>query len=108
MRLFPFLCFSVIFIALVMVVIGKGERDRRLVPVVLLVAELLLILQYEGIVDTPIGDRADARNLLCGTVVVAAFVELLRAGEKTFPLLAFFVGLQQLLVSLGVLHGVSI
>ncbi|MFH0946210.1 MAG: hypothetical protein V2A76_13500 [Planctomycetota bacterium] len=108
MDLFPFLCFSVIFCALAMVVTSKGSRGNRIVPIVLIGAEVYLLLLVQDILGTPVGSEANMRSALCALVSVAALVDFFRLPEKSFPLLAVYASLTQLLVSLDVLDGVSI
>lgn len=108
LELFPFLCLSVIFSALVLIVVGPGGRDERIVAIVLILGEVLLLLQSHGIVDLPFGSTADTRSATCAIITVAAFVQLMRSAEKAFPILAVFAALQQLLVSLKVIGGVTI
>ncbi|MBI4881650.1 MAG: hypothetical protein HY812_18615 [Planctomycetes bacterium] len=107
MNLFPFLCFSVIFCALVMVVDSKGARANKIAPTVLIGAEVYLLLLYQDIAGAPFGSESGMRTVLCAVVAVAALADFLRLSEKSFPLLAVFASLVQLLVSLGVVEGVS-
>lgn len=108
MNLFPFLCFSVLFCALVMVVVGRESRGSRIVPSILIAVEVLLLLHHEGMLDLPLGTNDDFRNAATAIVAIAATVDLMRQAEKTFPLLAVFLSFQQLLISLGVIGGVSL
>lgn len=108
MNLFPFLSFSVVFCALVMVVNSQGSRTNKIAPTVLIAAEVYLLLLVEGIFDAPFGYESTFRTVGCAIVAVAALVDFLRLQEKAFPLLAVYAGLVQLLVSLGVVEGVSI
>lgn len=108
MNLFPFLALSVIFCALVMVVTGGGNRSEKIVPVVLIAGEVYLLLLGRGILGAPFGDRASFRTFVCGVVAVAALVDFLRLADKSFPLLAVYAGLLQLLVSLDVVDGVAL
>lgn len=108
MDLFPFLSFSVIFCALVMVVNSQGARSNKVVPVILIVAQVYILLLVEGIVGVPFGSTSAWRTALCTVVAIAALVDFLRLQEKSFPLLAVYAGIVQLLVSLDVIDGVSI
>lgn len=108
MDLFSFLSFSVIFCALAMVVTSQGARGNKIVPVVLIAAEVYLLLLLEGILGNPLGSNTSLRSALCVVVAVAALVDFFRLSEKSFPLLAVYASLTQLLVSLDVLDGVSI
>lgn len=108
MDLFPFLCFSVIFSALVMVVQSGGQKSAKIIPTILILAEVYLLLLVEGIVGTPIGARVDTRTFMSGVVVFAALIDFLRLPDKSFALLAVFSSLIQLLASLGVLRAVSL
>ncbi len=108
MNLFPFLSFSVVFCALVMVVNSQGSRANKVAPTVLIAAEVYLLLLHEGIFDAPFGYEGTFRTAGCAIVAVAALVDFLRLQEKSFALLAVYAGLVQLLVSLGVVEGVSL
>lgn len=108
MTLFPFLCITVLFCALVLVVQGRDARGGRIVPAILIVAEVLLLLHHDGTLDLPMGTDDDFRNGASGLVAVAATVDLMREADKPFRLLAVFAALQQFLVSLGVIGGVSL
>lgn len=108
MTLYPFLCFSVLFSALVMIVVGRDGRGSKVVPGILIVVEVLLLLHHEGILDVPYSSSEYFRNVGSATVAIAAMVDLMRQSEKTFALLAVFAGLQQLLIALGVIGGVSL
>ena len=108
MDLFPFLCLSVIFCALAMVVTNQGSRGNKVVPIVLIAAEVYLLLLIEGILGNPLGSSSSLRSALSAVVAVAALVDFFRLSEKSFSLLAVYASLTQLLVSLDVLDGVSI
>lgn len=108
MTLFPFLCFSVIFCSLVMVASSDGGGKNKIVPAVLIIAEVYLLLLAEGILGSPFGSVGTLRTILCGVVAVAAFVDFMRLSEKAFALLALWSALVQLLVVLDVLGGVSV
>lgn len=103
MELFHFLCFSVIFCGLVMVVNSKGDRNNKVVPLILIGAETLLLLFAEGILDAPMGYGDTIPSWLSAVVAVAALIEFLRISEKSFALLALYAGLVQLLVALDIL-----
>lgn len=109
MTLFPFLCFSVIFCALVMVASGgAGGGKNKIVPALLIAAEVYLLLLYEGILGSPFGDEDTLRTILCSVVAIAALVDFMRLSDKAFPLLAVWTTLVQLLAALDVLGGVSL
>ena len=108
MSLFPYLCFSVIFCALVMVVMGSTGRGGRIVPIILIVGEVFLLLAIEDVIDIPFGSDDWIRSFVCVGMAIAALADLMRQGEKAFALLAVFTTLTQMLISLGVIGGVSI
>lgn len=108
MSLFPFLCFSVIFCALVMVAGSDGGGKNKIVPAVLIGAEVYLLLLAEGILGSPFGSDSSLRTVLCSVATVAAFVDFIRLSDKAFVLLALWSALVQLLVVLDVLDGVSV
>lgn len=108
MSLFPFLCFSVIFCALVMVASSDGGGKNKIVPAVLIAAEVYLLLLTEGILGSPFGSDATLRTVLCAVVALTAFIDFMRLSDKSFALLALWTALVQLLVVLDVLDGVSV
>lgn len=109
MTLHPFLCLSVLFCALVMVVSnrGGGSTADKLVPGALLALELFLLLLWKDIVHAPFLSDRDARVAGSSLVALLAAVEFMRKEDKAFPLLAFYAALVQLLVALSVITGVS-
>ncbi len=104
MGLIDFLAVSVIFCALALVVSGGGGKGDKIVPSILIVGEVYVLLLQRGILGAPIGTRADVTTAMSVLVAISALVALLRLGEKSFSLLAMFAALEQMLVSLGVIH----
>ena len=95
LTLYPFLCFSVLFSALVMIVVGRDGRGSKVVPGILIVVEVLLLLHHEGTLEVPYGASDYFRNVGSATVAIAATIDLMRQSEKTFSLLAVFAGLHR-------------
>lgn len=108
MDLFAFLCLSVLFSALVMVVTGRGGSREKIVPALLIAIELWLLLQTQGVVDEPVGSESSFRAALSSLAALAALVDFFRAENKAFPLLAVYASLLQVLASLDVIEGISL
>ncbi len=103
MSLASYLGISVIFSALVSAMGGQGgAKLDKILPGILIAIEVVLLLVAKGVFDVPSLTDADARRYGSAVIAIVAFSEFIRRDDKSFPLLAFFAGLTQLLVTLDV------